>query len=115
MAAYNTPKKNLVRGAIMPPPNIPKPCWVFVAVVEGQSGRSFVQVWDMRPEYPVLQQEVLRGHRLNARITLQASIASFGQNYQVLDRGCQPRAMGSPVQAVLAARMHATVPRLAYD
>ena len=55
------------------------------------------------------------GLRLNARITLQASIASFGQKYQVLDRGCQPRAMGSPVRAVLAARMHATVPRLAYD
>ena len=56
-----------------------------------------------------------QGLRLDARITLQASIASFGQNYQVLDRGYQPRAMGTPVQFVLAASMHTIVPRLADD
>jgi WD40 repeat protein len=69
VAAYNTPRKNLMRGAIMPPPNIPKPCWAFVAVVEGGLS-SFVQVWDLRPDSgPELQREVLRGHRPLARIT----------------------------------------------
>ena len=76
-----------------------------------QSGRS-VHVASPRREAVHCGQH---GLRCNARITLQAAIASTGQNYQVLDHDYQPRAMGAPLQAVMAASMHATLPRLAHN
>ena len=53
----------------------------------------------------------LDGLRLNARLATEAATARVRQDYQVLVRAHQPRALAAPVQALLVPSTHAAVPR----
>ena len=55
--------------------------------------------------------DVLDGLQLNAGIALEAANARAGQNYELLVRGHQPRAPGTPVQALQVPSTHAAIPR----
>ena len=56
----------------------------------------------------------LDGLRLNAESASEAANAKPGQDYQVLVRGHQPRALVTPVQALLVPSVHVTAPRVAH-
>ena len=53
----------------------------------------------------------LDGLQLNAGIALEAANGRAGQNYQLLVRIHQPRAPGTPLQALQVSSTHAAVPR----
>ena len=56
----------------------------------------------------------LDGLRLNAESASEAANAKPGQDYQLLVRGHQPRALVTPVQALLVPSVHVTAPRVAH-
>ena len=53
----------------------------------------------------------VNGLRLNVSIALEAANARAGQEYQPWVRDHQPRALGSPVQALKVTSIHAAAPR----
>ena len=65
----------------------------------------------LSPWHTARQSTWTAGLRLNVRFASEAADARYGQDYQVLVGGHQPRALGKPVQALLVPTIHATVPR----
>ena len=77
---------------------------------EHRSGRT-APIRVLSPWHTARQSTWTAGLRLNVRFASEAADARYGQDYQVLVGGHQPRALGKPVQALLVPTIHATVPR----
>ena len=52
--------------------------------------------------------------KVESKSASEAANAKPGQDYQVLVRGHQPRALVTPVQALLVPSVHVTAPRVAH-
>ena len=79
--------------------------------LEHRSGRS-APIWALSPWHAALQSTWTAGLRLNVHFASEAADERSGQDYQVLVRGHQPRALGKPVQARQVRTIHAIVARV---
>ena len=74
------------------------------------SGRT-APFWALSPCVPSAVHDGLDGLQLNPGIALEPANAKAGKNYQLPVHGHQPRAPGTPVQALQVPSTHAAIPR----